>query len=71
MPAIRLANSSPDLELRLEIHAVLLGLGRRKVLTASCLRHRIPIEDPMVGCPQCNAEKPGLDAILQALEKRM
>ena len=36
------------------VHTDLLALGR--------------IPDPFVGCPRCNAERPGLDAFLKALE---
>jgi hypothetical protein len=44
-----------------------MGLGRRMEVEATCIRHEIPIEDPYVGCPRCNAERPGLDIFRQAL----
>ncbi|MBE2270081.1 MAG: hypothetical protein IAE80_17720 [Anaerolinea sp.] len=69
VPDILHANSSPNLELSLTVRPRLLGLGRRLDVTASCLKHRVPIDDPYVGCPQCNAERPGLDAFIQALEQ--
>ncbi|MBN8638844.1 MAG: hypothetical protein J0M07_26250 [Anaerolineae bacterium] len=69
VPDILYANSSPNLELQLSIRPRLLGLGRKLHLEASCVKHRIPVADPYVGCPQCNAERPGLDAFIQALEQ--
>lgn len=69
VPDILSANASPNLELELTIKARLFGLGRKLEVTASCLKHRTRIDDPYVGCAQCNAERPGLDAFIQALEK--
>jgi hypothetical protein len=68
VPAILNANASPNLELRLTIKPRLLGLGRKHIVQAHCLRHRIPIEDPYVGCLECNAERPGLDLFRNALD---
>ncbi|MDX2162560.1 MAG: hypothetical protein SF162_14650 [bacterium] len=68
VPDILNANSSPHLELSLTVRPVMLGLGRRLDVQAQCDRHHIAIEDAYVGCPQCNAERPGLDVFLQALE---
>lgn len=68
VPDILHANSSPNLQLTLTIAPRLLGLGRKVTVKAECLRHRSDIADPFVGCPQCNAERPGLDAFLKALE---
>ncbi|MFN8527028.1 MAG: hypothetical protein U0670_00245 [Anaerolineae bacterium] len=62
------ANSSGNLELTLTVRPLLLGLGRRLDVRASCLKHGIAIEDAYVGCPQCNAERPGVEQFLQALE---
>lgn len=71
VPAILNANASPDMELTLTIKPRLLGLGRQYAVTAFCIRHRIPIDDPFVGCPRCNAERSdGLDLFRQALESR-
>lgn len=67
VPAILNANASPNLELTLTIKPKLLGLGRQLEVKASCLKHRSVIEDAYVGCPQCNAERPGLDIFWQAL----
>jgi hypothetical protein len=44
-------------------------LGRRLEIEASCLKHHCVIEDPHVGCPQCNAERPGLDVFWKALDQ--
>jgi hypothetical protein len=70
VPEIVAANSSPHMRLRLTIKPGLLGspFGRRLVVDAYCEKHTVVIDDPMVGCPQCNAERPGLDAFLSALE---
>lgn len=68
VPDILDANASPNLELTLTIKPRFFGLGRQNEVTASCLRHRVTIADPFVGCPQCNAERPGLDLFRQALE---
>lgn len=67
VPAILYANASPNLELKLTIKPRLLGLGRESVVEAWCVRHRIPLADPYVGCPECNAERPSLDVFRRAL----
>lgn len=69
VPAILRANASVDLELTLTIRNKFLIFGRALDITAYCTRHRIPIEDPYVGCPRCNASKPGLEVFLKALEE--
>ena len=69
VPAILAANASRDMELTLTIKPRLLGIGRQRELTAVCLRHHIDIEDPYVGCPKCNAERPGLDVFREALNQ--
>jgi len=69
VPDILNANASPNLELKLTLQRKLLGIRRELRVTARCLKHNIPIEDPFVGCPQCNAERPGLDVFWQALEQ--
>ena len=68
VPEIVLANASPDMRLKLTIRAGILGIGRRVVVDAHCEKHSTPIDDPFVGCPQCNAERPGFDQFLNALE---
>ena len=70
IPDILNANASPDLQLVLAIKpGGILGTGRKHEVTASCLKHQIPIEDPFIGCPQCNAERPGIDLFRQALDE--
>ncbi len=69
VPDILKANASPDLRLNVTIEPRLWKLGRRFVVEASCARHHIAVENPYVGCPQCNAERPGLEAFLRALEE--
>lgn len=68
VPEILNANASQYLELKLTIKPKLLGLGRQNEVKASCNKHRIEIEDPYVGCPKCNAERPGLNLFWAALE---
>ncbi len=68
VPTILQANASPDLELTLTIGARMLGMGRKLSVTARCKRHLVSIDDPFVGCPECNRERPGLDLFLNALE---
>lgn len=69
VPDILNANASPDLELKLTIKTRVFGMGRRLEVSASCLRHNIPIEDAFIGCPECNKERnQGLDLFRQALE---
>ncbi|HYO88753.1 MAG TPA: hypothetical protein VER79_08895 [Candidatus Limnocylindrales bacterium] len=68
IPAILQANASPHLELTLTIGTRLLGLGRQLTVKARCTRHNLVVEDPFVGCAQCNRERPGLDLFLNALE---
>ncbi len=67
VPDILNANASPDLSLELTIRPRLLGFGRRADVVASCLRHHLVVIDPFVGCPECNAERPGLDVFRRAL----
>lgn len=70
VPDILNANASPNLELTLSVQPRLLGLGRRLVVAASCLKHQKPIADAYVGCPECNAEKPGMDLFWRALSEK-
>ena len=69
VPEILNANASPNLELSLTIKPKFLGLGREIEIKASCSKHRIPIDDPYVGCPKCNAERPGLNLFWEALNE--
>lgn len=69
VPDILNANSSKNMELKLTVTSKFLGFGRNLTVEAHCIRHRIPIDDPYVGCPKCNAERPGLDLFKKALEQ--
>lgn len=68
VPAILQANASENLRLTLTIKPGFLGLGRSLNVTATCAKHEVPIEDPYVGCPACNAERPGLALFMDALD---
>lgn len=68
VPAILLANSSPNLHLELNIRPTLLGFGRKLQVKASCRKHEITVENPYTGCPKCNAERPGLALFAEALD---
>lgn len=70
VPEIVRGNSSPDLRLKLTIKNGFLGIGRRNIVEAFCEKHKIAVEDPVAGCEQCNAEKPGLSAFIEALESK-
>lgn len=63
VPAILRANNSPDMTLTLTIKRGFLGIGRRVELDAFCSKHMIAIREAPVGCPQCNAERPSLEAL--------
>jgi len=69
VPEILDANASQYLSLKLTIKPKILGLGRQIEVVASCIKHRISIDDPYVGCPKCNAERPGLDIFWNALNQ--
>jgi hypothetical protein len=68
VPVILHANASPDMELKVSVETRFLGFGRHIKVEASCLRHRIPIPDPHIGCPQCASSRDGLDLFRKALE---
>jgi hypothetical protein len=68
VPEILKANASANLELTLTVKPRLL-VFRQLQVEASCIKHHTVIEDPFVGCPACNAERPGLDVFWQALGK--
>jgi hypothetical protein len=64
VPVILRANGNPDMALGLTISRGLLGIGRRKSVRAWCRCHEVIVEEPPVGCPQCNAERPGIGILL-------
>lgn len=69
VPDILFANSSPYLDLKLTIQHRFLGFGRNLKLEASCVRHKITIPNPIVGCPHCAENRPALDLFRKALEQ--
>jgi hypothetical protein len=68
VPDILHANASPHLRLCLTIRSGFLGFNRRNEVGATCSLHDIRIDDPIVGCPRCNAARSGIDEFLDALE---
>jgi hypothetical protein len=69
VPDILGANSSKFLELELTIKSQLFGFVRKVDVKASCMKHKVEIADPFVGCEKCNAERPGLEMFIKALEQ--
>ena len=69
IPGILNANASPYLELKLTVKSKFLGMKRQAVVTASCIKHKKPIDDVFVGCSQCNQERPSLNLFWNALEQ--
>ncbi|GAB4310676.1 MAG: hypothetical protein Kow00117_04120 [Phototrophicales bacterium] len=69
VPDILNANASPYLQLKLSITTRFSVFGRKLKVSASCEKHRIPIEDAFTGCPKCYEERPGLDIFRQALDQ--
>ncbi|MFN8376216.1 MAG: hypothetical protein U0694_25495 [Anaerolineae bacterium] len=67
VPEIVAANASRDMELKLTIVKALLGIVRRVEVSAYCLKHNIPIDNPYTGCPKCADERPGMDIFRKAL----
>lgn len=65
VPAILAANGDPHLVLDGAIEVSLLGFRRRVVVYASCSKHRRDIPNPYTGCPDCNAERPGLETLFK------
>ncbi len=64
VPGILRANGSPDMVLTLTVKKGFLGFGRQLEVSAYCQRHKTDIEEPPVGCSRCNAERPGIAALL-------
>lgn len=56
VPGILAANGNPRLEITLHVRSGMLGLGRKMEVQAWCAVHGPVIQDPYVGCPECNAE---------------
>jgi hypothetical protein len=68
VPDIVRANASPHLRLKITVRQWILGINRHVVVEAYCEKHNIPVEDPFVGCVRCNADKPGVNAFIEAIE---
>ncbi len=68
VPDIVRANASPYMRLKLTIKPGIFGFGRYNQVDAFCEKHSIKIDDPFVGCPKCNAERPSFDAFKDAIE---
>jgi hypothetical protein len=67
VPDILQANSSPDLVLEATVHPGFLGLNRHVDVSAFCSKHLVDVAKPEVGCPQCAAERPGLQELFRDL----
>lgn len=68
VPDILRSNSDENMRLDLRIRSGFLGIGRAVLISAHCEKHNRLIDDPHVGCPVCNAEKPGVSLFLDALK---
>ena len=66
VPAILRANGSPNMELILTIKRGFLGIGRQLRVDAFCQKHQVIIDEPPLGCIQCNAERPNLAELFGA-----
>jgi len=69
VPEILQANASPDMQRTLPIKGALLGFVGRMKVTARCLKHDLPIENPYIGCPLDAEENDALRLFKDALEK--
>jgi hypothetical protein len=64
VPEILQANASPYLALEGKVVRRLF-FSRRVEVYVVCSKHLIELDDPHVGCPQCQAEATGAAAVLQ------
>lgn len=64
VPGILRANASPHLALEARV-VKRFFVQRRVEIYAVCSKHLIELDDPHIGCPQCQAEAPGAAAIFQ------
>lgn len=64
VPSILKANASPHLALEGKVVRRFFFQKRVQVY-AICSKHLVELADPHIGCPDCRAEAPGADAILQ------
>lgn len=68
VPQILQANACRYLQLKLTISSRLFGLNRKLTVEASCSEHHLNVDDPYIGCGNCN-DNPGLDLFRRALEQ--
>jgi hypothetical protein len=68
VPAILRANGNPNMMFTLTIKKGFLGIGRKIEVKAFCLKHRIDIDQPPIGCPLCNSERPGMSVLFGEIE---
>ena len=54
VPKILLANACPNLVLEARVVKTWLGLRRRVVVTATCLRTQQSVAEPEIGCGHCH-----------------
>jgi len=70
IPDILRANASPSMRLTLTVRSgIVFSIGRRLDVSAMCDKHNVRINDPFVGCEQCNADRPAIQAFLDSLER--
>lgn len=53
VPGILIANSSPYLDIHIDIRPAKLGIGGRVRVEAFCSLHGMPVGDPHLGCAEC------------------
>ncbi|MFP4322867.1 MAG: hypothetical protein ACLFTK_10475 [Anaerolineales bacterium] len=68
VPDILRANACPHLQMKIHIQKPILGIGHKVKVSAHCDKIDDQVENPYVGCPRCNEDRPGLDLFAQALE---
>jgi hypothetical protein len=56
VPGIALANTCREMRLRGEVKTGFLGIGRRVVVSAFCLKVDRPVADPHIGCGECHRD---------------
>ena len=62
VPAIRRANTCPNMVLEARVNRRWLGLVRRVEVYAVCTEHQTEVENPYVGCGHCHRQTTILDA---------
>ena len=67
VPDIIAANGDPNLVLEGAITKGIFGFARKMQVKAICRKHLCDVPAPQVGCPQCAAERPGLEELFKGL----